>query len=636
MAKIEKIFEDTLFKNGSKAQVLPITIDKAVGTKSIHKAKDPTIVALDDVLSRLWYRGWCYGVWADNNKDAKKYYMFAFSNKANYTDFIKYITASTKEFKSMILDDYIDESDIELANALTESLVYTEDVLLQRLEFKTVSALLTQYFLLHSSIIPSIVLEDENGNKYNNGDTIYFNQYPGKLKVLLQLEDKGDVIDTIESIILGMPEGNYKGYGFQIEGRRTNLSDENEKEMLFTEDLETVRPHRPYHTAEKVEQITIGNIADLIDRFLHEGFWFYIFPSDYPQNSSELEEYCSHVRKGNVEVTECILNTDFSVDTYLGNVAPMHAYVVFNPTSEFVFETNNTEESIMLTSGNNYVSTVVIKGKFPEEESTVTIGFGEETDFEISLDGETYVDGYTTNLELTPEQIEEGVLVYIRPSNWENTENYAPYDSPVVNNVTLYCSYNGTEISKELTVNITYEVTAEDLHEDQMSVASDITPVEDNSERLGEIQLSLGNTIKALTFEKAEGYVFELALSQGSNGIVWNTFPSSITNIVVAYSTTIENGEYVNHSIINPGDVISAEELLANNGVSIKLYVPVNDQNNHFIKGKGGIKVYLRDADGPYMYKVPITLIPDSMSSADLSDFTQWQQIAGLTESPQP
>lgn len=598
-AKMQKIREDMLSGNGSKKAVYPKTIDKAVSVQN----KDSVVnkyETLDTSLSKRWRTAWAYtiSIGENSNEPAFAYYLFSFSNLVNKKEFQDYILCDYSTFRIKI-EGSENEEDISLLEDFDTSIsALSQEDLERRLEYKSVSKLVLDCIRLHDTALPEFVVIDEDGNEYQNGDTIELTEYPAKLKLKLK-ELPAEFLNTLASLV-----SNFSGDGWSYDFRfESSLEYSNYKIMeTYVPTMANVAgaPNSLWHTQTYKNPLNyftdyllnveynIATINSLIRMALDTTLDFYVRPSDYPNvvNEEVLEEYCSHMREGILIIKDYATISGEPVRLPL-YIKPIKIKLVFTPTSEFRYISPEEGEQFTLNKSNAFTNYIEFKAKNVDNEASININFGGvETNYAFySSDGLTK----STSLNVTPTQLTNGYTVQIKPVDWTSDSKYLPFDTPTTDTVNIYCDYVLDGELERRTAVVKCVVTDSDIPKDS---SMECTTREFNkTTRRGYLDIKIingeNNPIQALDITAWDATYYPLL----ANG--WSTEGITITDdVIVTQNLGKVNGVFreEDYGPVKQTILYSEEDV---EDMSFRVEIPNYDSHNNVINGRGQFKIYI-------------------------------------------
>lgn len=593
-AKIQKLKEDMLLREGSKDTILPITVDKAVHVKKRTNKYEP----LSEVLPRKWETAWEYTVKTSDNEDA--YYLISFSSNANKEAFKKLMYLSNTDFEKEILNKGTQEDIDNITYEFSPSIAaYTEEDFLRRIEYDYVNEKYLNLIKLHTSSKTEFVVFDDDGNIYKDGDVIYSDTYPKTL----YLSTRGitnEYIHSVNDIITNF--SNYKDvvYGVKFNSVKEELAQEiletKVVEASYENNFGLLKPnvlrefknpllyYKDYHNDY---EFNITAVNSLISYALKGYIKFEVMPASFPKNytSESIAEYESQARYGYITISdECTLDGQ-NIDL-VNRINPFKLKVVFNPNQNFMFTSPEYDSKITLKKNNKFTDTVKFSALFAEPSANVTISFGDEVDSNYAISDSSGLN-FGNTITINGRNLNNGYDVIIRPKNWSSEKDYVPFDTPKVETVYLYCTYEDAvnEVVRTLRTKVECIVTNSDMPVNLPTLTPVVVPYDDQT-KVGYIECNFTNLTSDSTYSVSAVDALYRGLS--GNGINTTLIPFVPD---IKYSNTKENGEFINYVTLNVGKSFSEEEL--NEGLKFKITIPSKDSMGNTLQGKGYVVIYL-------------------------------------------
>lgn len=583
-ANIQKLKEGALLGNGSNKPIYPHTIDKAVNTKWLG-----SYLPLDKVLSNKCSNVLSYTTFSladtDNNEEEirKFYHLFSFSDPNKRQTFNTILHLGHRDFKKYIQENG-DDNDVDYLSLYDNLSLNSEECLQQRLMYRCVTKLYIDAINLHTGSDFNFVLKDEEGNLYNNGDTIYFNSYPGKLYLLLNDTNQNnshfqELRDIVTNMDTDIPHELYilSESGEQPNVDYVTMNTKWHQAMSGYSDYQD--PNR-LSTSASGEQLNISSLNVMLDLMINGSALMYILPSDYPVedvNESILSEYEQQTKVGIIRISE-VLNRNGEPMSLNNGIMPCVFTAVFNAQNNFMFITEQT--SVTLTKAKGWKNSVMIKGTNAAENSIVEVSIlpSGSNLFKIGLDDQEE-ENYSDSLTINGSDLEEGVNINIIPSTFtSNLNGKLPFDGTAgTTSATLSCKYidSNSEVSTFSNILIN-SITAE---ADAMSfVNMEVTPVANvptASEGIACVALTLSNNIEPITISNTYIKFTKIVGNAASLSDIL------IQNVSYKYhlkETLDEEMSFSNLDISSweSGNIpmIFSEEMLANRGLMLAVKIP--------------------------------------------------------------
>lgn len=540
-AKIQKLRESMLIKEGSKKTVFPQTIDKAVAAKWEGEYK-----SLDKVLNKKVATLLSY---AAKVGEAEEYFLFSFANPSNKKELLKHITESHADFKAYITKNGTEDDIIELYDYV-DSDINSLECLEQRTAFKCIKNLYLDKIYLHASSLPEYVIVDEDNNEYGNGDVIMFNSYPGKLYVKLKNIDADRHVDEIKSIILNTDSSSVGTYYIES---TSGPQVYNDCIRMNTQWQNTAPSYRKYQDPNKYIKgdgtLQIATVNDIIDAHLKGTICFFILPSDYPSEvpASELpSSYLAETKKGEIKIEEVVIVNNTKQVLFYG-IKPIKFTALFLPhpqggstpeTPPFVFITH--EQTATLVETNQWANQVFYQGVNTVENSTVTVSLSMNNNtFKIGLD-DWDIDQYTNSFTVSAAKLEQGFKIRVMPFAYNvNTNAMMPALPVGTTSIDVICTYKNLDTNETTSQTHHIECIISEQNQaeyDEMVIETVVTSPK-SSEDPGIAQLTLTGNLSDIWINKCEVYYYPMTIS------TFSTEASVIPGYDFIYSLTGDNTE---------------------------------------------------------------------------------------------
>lgn len=480
-AIVSKIQEEKYISGTGKKPVYPVTLDKAVKVK---KEDGKTYTTLVNALNSKFGDAIVLGFWQDLSAEEKvqEYYMFTFrygkgmegnpqENYLNYKGELIYaLTCSNEDFIDLCLM-HDDEDGADINESLKPQTVASLKDRVKNSRY--LNTLYLRMIHLNGEDIPTIYLKDENGNVYKSGDTINFTSYPAKLWLCAE-NMNSRYVDFVEKVYLDNSQGivhNLKIYSDEVDStdedttvvemhfndHATNTSEIPYENPLFT----------PRYYEDTISIIQASN--EFTNIILNEGFLFYVMPSDYPYNGTveEVTAYCTQVKQGIFRINDIFKDRE-SQEESINPIGFPSSYfnIIFTLKQEdepilpfaldqlhqktVLIKKNNAWTGTLEVKGENAVSNMAISMYIPSGDNDIRFAFKRES---------SLLTEYTETLDLTPEEVNTGIRISVRPVGWQDNEMYVPFgkDTPTQIDRTILMQYEETTYSNKLSCIITKE-----------------------------------------------------------------------------------------------------------------------------------------------------------------------------------
>ena len=508
---IQKLKEDLLLKNGSNKSIYPQTIDKAVYTKWLNQ-----YMSLDNVLQKKISNVLSYVTFSNTDYEAAEtedtedtevrrfYHLFTFSDSNKKYTFNNLIKVTHGDFKKIIRNSG-DSSDVDTIDSYHNYPLRSEECLNERLKYNTVRNLYIENIDLHSNSNLEFVLRDEDGNYYSNGDTIYFNSYPGKLYLSLKGIDMDEHLLEVKNAILSI--GTYNLYFLSDSG----VQPSNGYISMNTRWADSDKDSDEYKNPNKLiknpgESINIATLNAIFDLLFNGETLIYILPSDYPTevNSDTIQAYNSQVKKGIINLSE-ILERNGEPQIMTTGISPCTFTAVFNPREDFVFI--NDSDEVNLTQNNEYKNEVLIQGKNTALNSTVDIEILPRgvNILKFGIKGQDE-DGYSDYVRINNSDIENGVELTVLPSQFKtNLNGKLPFNGEAgTTSLTLACRYNDSDnnVSKYQEIPLRLIISEQEATFFNSMIVTPIINVPKPEQSLAFVSFVLTNSIEDITINK--------------------------------------------------------------------------------------------------------------------------------------
>lgn len=476
-AIISEVQKENYVSGTNKKTVYPVTLDKAVKVK---KEDGKTYTTLVNALNSKFGDAIVLGFWQDLSAEEKvqEYYMFTFrygknmdgnilGDSINYKEtLITALTCPNEDFISLCLAND-DEEGAEINETLQPQTVAS---LRDRVQS---SAYLNKLYLrmihLHGTDIPTIYLKDEEGNTYKSGDTINFASYPAKLWLCAD-NMSPDYIQYCKDTFLDSGNKVYhylKIYSEDTTSDSDSTEEENTKVAMHFNDSAPNAVNTPYENpflVPRYPEDTTGYTSTLnrfVDILLSDGFMLYVMPSDYPYNGTpeEVTAYCTQVKQGIFRINDIFKDAREQKESINPIGFPSSYFnIIFTPKQEdepiLPFAMQLQERPVIIRSSNNWTGTLKVKGV--NATSSVSLSMyipSGDNDIRFAFKrADSLSSEYTATLELTPEEVNTGIRISVRPVGWQDNEMYVPFgkDTPTQIDRTILMQYEETTYSVDL------------------------------------------------------------------------------------------------------------------------------------------------------------------------------------------
>ena len=333
-------------------------------------------------------------------------------------------------------------------------------------------------------------------------------------------------------------------------------------------------------------EFNITAVNSLISYALKGYIKFEVMPASFPKNYTQesIAEYESQARYGYITISdECTLDGQ-NIDL-VNRINPFKLKVVFNPNENFMFTSPEYDSKITLKKNNKFTDTVKFSALFAEPSANVTISFGDEVDSNYAISDSSGLN-FGNTITINGRNLNKGYDVIIRPKNWTSEKDYVPFDTPKVETVYLYCTYEDTVngVVKTLRTKVECIVTNSDMPVNLPTLTPVVVPYDDQT-KVGYIECNFTNLTSDSTYSVSAVDALYRGLS--GNGINTTLIPFVPD---IKYSNTKENEEFTNYVTLNVGKSFSKEEL--NEGLKFKITIPSRDSMGNTLQGKGYVVIY--------------------------------------------
>ena len=478
-AKIEKIREDMLSSKGSKKTVFPVTLDEAVyvnrgkgvnGKLQYEKLPLTLKRKLENVVTMTFVH--------QEDEYAEPtyyYYLFTFSDVNNKNTFIDLINCNNDRFW-----DSVGGEDNENGRELPTCKVGTIESFNERKAFSEFSSLYRDCTLIHNTSVEKWFIVDEDGEIYGDGDTIYSAKYPLNLRLFVDSVDESTgFFKELTSFIIS---SNIL-YGIWFNSPTIKQGDSEYS-------LETRFDSRGYNNPNVYPpssdgELTVTTPNLLITAAIRNGINFSVLHSDYPESSADLPAYTQKTKYGKLniqdKVQKWVNNEEVSVELNT-HILPCHVNIVFLPEDHFYWEKPLIGQTVYLTASTNWISTFEIKAINANTNGVCALS-SSNNQFEMSLTGAD--DSYASVINVPASNLESGVVVHIRPKNYNYSPSYLPFDTgsgfELINTVRCSYSYNDETTYRDLTVKCIIDENSPRLNREKITLVSSSFSTETNS-----------------------------------------------------------------------------------------------------------------------------------------------------------
>lgn len=451
-AIVSKIQKSKYISDTGKKPVYPVTLDEAVKVK---KEDGKTYTTLVNALNSKFGDAIVLGFWQDLSAEERvqEYYMFTlrygkdmdgkFSDSINYKEaLITALTCSNEDFIDLCLAND-DEEGAEINETLQPQTVASLQNRIRNSKY--LNTLYLRMIHLHGTDIPTIYLKDEEGNIYKSGDTINFTSYPAKLWLCAE-NINPNYIQYCRDMFLDSSESIYHYLKIYSEGTNSDSNsteEENTKVTMHFNDSVPNAVDTPYENPFLVPRYPEDHTGytNTLSRFtsilLDEGFMLYIMPSDYPYDGDEEEvsNYCTQAKQGTFRINDIfkdVRNQKESINPI--GFPSSYFHIIFTPEQDgdeikpFALDQSQARP-IVIRKSDRWIGYTKIKGVnavSPLSLSIVTIT-DDPTRFVFRRERDED-SPYTDTLTLSPEEVNEGLVVFVRPNDWEDNKMYVPFN----------------------------------------------------------------------------------------------------------------------------------------------------------------------------------------------------------------
>lgn len=641
---IQKLKEDLLLKNGSNKSIYPQTIDKAVYTKWLNQ-----YMSLDNVLQKkisnvLSYVTFSNADYVNSETETESeeetevrrfYHLFTFSDSDKKHTFNNLIKVTHGEFKK-IIGNSGDLSDVDTISSYQNYPLRSEECLNERLKYNTVRNLYIENIDLHSNSNLEFVLRDEDGNYYGNGDTIYFNSYPGKLYLSLNGIDIDEHLLEIRNAILSI--GTYNLYFLSDSGVQSSNGYVSMNTRWADSDIGSDIYQDPNKLIKNPGDFNIATYNAIFDLLFNGETLIYILPSDYPTeiNSDTIQTYNSQIKKGTINLSE-ILERNGEPQIMTTGISPCTFTAVFNPREDFVFINDNDE--VNLTQNNEYKNEVLIQGKNAALNSTVDIEILPRgvNILKFGIEGQDE-EGYSDYVRVNNSDIENGVELTVLPSQFKtNLNGKLPFNGEAgTTSLTLACRYNDSDnnVSKYQEIPLRLIISEQEAILFNSMIVTPIINVPKPEQSLAFVSFVLTNSIEDITinniyirFNKIDGNTFSTDTQLIDNFDYKYWFGDATEEVIVDFDNT-----NVDSWPIERSPRVFTKEELENGKLTLAVPIPHNYLGKAVIIGKVMIEGQT-ESRKPIKVTIPFDFSNIGESSAIDEDvyeqFNIWQQSNG-------
>ena len=533
-AKIEKIREDMLSSKGSKKTVFPVTLDEAVyvnrgngvnGKPQYEKLPLTLKRKLENVVTMTFVHQEDEYV-----EPTYYYYLFTFTDVNNKNTFIDLINCDNNVFWNSVGGE-----NNENGRELPTCKVGTIESFNERKAFSEFSSLYRDCTLIHNTSVEKWFIVDEDGKMYGDGDTIYSAKYPLNLRLFVDsIDESAGFFGSDGELVSFIKLGNVL-YGIWF---KSPVITQGENEYSLEVKLDARGYNNPnVYPNPSGGEMTISVFNILAAAAIRNGINFSVLPSDYPESSVDLPTYTQKTRYGKLniqdEIHRWVDGNEVSVELNT-HILPCHVNIVFLPEDHFYWEKPLVGQMIYLTASTNWVSTFEIKAVNANVSGVCALS-SSESQFEMSLTGAE--DSFASIINVPASSLENGVVIYIRPKNYNYSPNYLPFDTgsgfELINTVRCSYSYNDETTYRDLTVKCIIDENSPRLNREKITLVSSSFNIETNT---GNLAVLCENIKSDLNIKVQTNLTRVGEDSFGTKPTLMNTVINSITSDNVAVS----------------------------------------------------------------------------------------------------
>lgn len=640
-AKIQKLKEDLLLGNGSNKTIFPATVGDAVFVKNKQQYEK-----LPNLLDRKWERVLTKTTVDVNatEEESYSYYIIGFNTKNVdvINTFNNYINCSHDTFSQLINESGIEE-DITRLNTIDTTLdINTTPVFETRMQFNAVKALYLQYLKLHSYIVPKPEVVPQDGGDEIDENVVEYTKYPARFKININQETASAIARVLNNIAL-----SYKNTTVYFDIILEAL-DNDADSMMFTRYDYNNTTYRAkssfimsiisdYYQNPEYDDLPFVDVAQAISCFLsnYSKIYFLAIPSNYPRvtSSSALTQYENEkVRSGRVLIKpelKYIDNSGHLNTVELSDIFPPKIVkIIFNPNREFHFVTPEDDTTIELNSKNGFIGDINLSVINMESDDTVVVRLDDSSQFGVqdSLDGD--INTSSSSITYSQNDLVNGKIVKVFPSNYENKEGFLPYDDAHEETCNLIFEHiSDNEVVHSITMHLRCVVKPTDIPEEDIIdpvdevVCSTIDPSSDTN-RVGYFNIIFNKLETDVSFGGPTATHFP-----NTDPMMLMIIPTDLSGVTVYYSVEKDdNQEFINYHSLGR-DPIERDAIIQNNNeLSVKFIIPTSVGQTR-VGNHGTVSITMECNEKSYILTSQFSF--EDQNPSVISDQDDWDDING-------